>query len=351
MHIWRTARAPRPWSQFVIDFPGDESLIAARFIHQAPMAKNTPEPASPIGEISHGPSAFESFLDRNQKSMILLAIVIALAAGSWVVISGMEEGKRLAAGEALVGATDLAAMQDVVSDHGGTPAASSGAVLLSDMQWDEGQQSAAIETLRAEIAANPDHPVTVPARVRLATRLLQQGDTEGARSGFQEIVDRPEAAYMAPLALLSLSEIAREEGDIEAARKFLDEAAENYPDNPLRSLVTQAITYVDFEMPEAIDPPEPDPIEENPGGAAPGVGPEPDLSKPVELDPTDTGTGSGNPLFDSLTGGATPTEDTPPEEAPVEDTPVEDAPEPGPAEEDAGAPPSEEDETDPESGE
>ncbi len=296
------------------------------------MAEPTSKPASPIGEISHGPTPFERFLDRNQKSMILLALVLAVGAGAWVVMSGMDEGKRLAAGEALVAADDLAAMQDVVKNHPDTPAAASGAVLLSDMQWDEGQQSAAIETLRGEIDANPEHPATVPARARLATRLLQQGDRDAARSGFKELVDRPEAAYLAPYALLSLAEIAREDGDIEAARDFLEQASDRYPDNPLRSLATQATIYVDFEMPEPVDPPAPEPVEEPTGEEIP----EPDLSTPLELDPTSPGTGSGNPLLDNLTGDtATP----------------EELPEEAPAQEGSEAPPAEEDESAPATGE
>ncbi|MCH7225873.1 tetratricopeptide repeat protein [Haloferula sp. A504] len=290
------------------------------------MAEPTSDHASPIGEITHGPSSFEQFLDRNQKAMIVLGLVLALGVGAWVVISGMEEGKRLAAGEALVGADDVSAMQDVVKNHPGTPAAASAAVLLSDMQWDEGQQSAAIETLRGEIEANPDHPATVPARARLATRLLQQGDRESASARFEEIVERPDSAYLAPYALLSLSEIAREEGRIEEAKELLERAAEDYPDNPLRWLVTQAISYVDFEMPEAVDPPAP--IEE-PADPSGDLAPEPDLSTPVELDPTSPGAGSGtgNPLLDNLTGGGEATDDSP--AAPAGETP-DPAPEPTP---------------------
>ena len=291
------------------------------------MAEPTTEQASPIGEIAHGPSSFEQFLDRNQKSMIVLGLVLAIAVGAWVVVSGMEKGKRLAAGEALVGANDVAAMQDVVKNHPDTPAAASGAVLLSDMQWDEGQQSAAIETLREEIAANPDHPATVPARARLATRLLQQGDRESASAQFEEIVDRPDSAYLAPYALLSLSEISREQGNLEEARELLERASEDYPENPLRWLVTQAISYVDFEMPEAIDPPA---LPEEPTGPTGDLAPEPDLSTPVELDPTNPGTGggTGNPLLDDLTGGGD-SPDVAPEE-PSEETPSGESTEPAP---------------------
>lgn len=292
------------------------------------MAEPKTTHATPIAEISHGPSAFESFLDRNQKLMIILAALIAIGTGAWVVISGVEDGKRLAAGEALVAADDLVAMQDLLKNHSGTPAAISGAVILSDLQWDEGQQSASIETLRAEISAKPDHPATNPARARLAARLLQQGETQAAKSAFEELIDRPEAAYLAPYALLSLSEIARSEGDLAKSKKLLEQASERHPDHPLRNLITQAIDFVDFQMPVEIDPPAPEPVQD------PGFDPpEPDLTTPIELDPTQPGTSSGNPLFDDLGDtGTTPTEpsdtapDTPDAALPETETPPQSEP-------------------------
>ncbi|BCX46613.1 tetratricopeptide repeat-containing protein [Haloferula helveola] len=278
------------------------------------MAEPTEQTPKPIAEISHAPSAFESFLDRNQKSMILLALVLALGGGVWVVMQGMKEGAHLDAGMALVDAEDLAAMQDVVKNHADTPSAPTAALLLSDLQWDEGQQSSSLETLREEIAANPDHPATAPARARLGARLLEQGETEAAKAAFQEILDRPAASYLAPYALTSLAEIARESGDIDGAKKLLAEATDNYPANPLGSNAGQAAQFVSFEMPEEIDPPAPEPDPTGPADTDPDMGdaglPDPDLSTPIELDPANPLSGGGsNPLLDNLTGGAAGGED------------------------------------------
>lgn len=289
------------------------------------MAEPTPEHTGAIAEISHGPSAFEQFLDKNQKLMIGVALGIAVAAGGWVVYDGMKEGERLAGGQALVSAEDLSSLEAVVKEHAGTPAAPSAAVLLSDEQWDQGQQSAAIETLRGEIDANPDHPASIPARARLGTRLLQQGDTDGARAAFQQIIDNPEASYFAPYALFSLSEIDRQAGEIDLAKARLEQSSENYIGNPLNQISGQAARFVAFEMPEEIDPPEPEPTTEV--SMDPDMPPVPDidLSTPVELDPTaPTSGGSGNPLLDNLSGDGT---DRAPEMPAAEDG---DAPEESP---------------------
>ncbi|MGD7653623.1 MAG: hypothetical protein ACQCXQ_10440, partial [Verrucomicrobiales bacterium] len=60
---------------FRIDFDAAPALIGLRancrtFI----MPDDQPESAAPLAEISHGPSAFDEFLERNQKNLIIAAI-------------------------------------------------------------------------------------------------------------------------------------------------------------------------------------------------------------------------------------------------------------------------------------
>jgi len=303
------------------------------------MAEPTANEARPLAEISHGPSALENFLDKNQKLLIAAGILIAVGTGAWVVYQGVEEGARKAGGEALSAAADISALEEVISSHADTPAAGSAAVLLSDRQWEDGQQEAAIETLRSEIAARPDHPASLPARARLGARLAAQGRNDDAATTFEGLLAQPESRYLAPYALTWLAQIAKEQGNAEQAEKYLAEATDNYPQNNLTSTAREADQFLHFEMPEAIDPPEPPPIDEESGTDSAGV------------DPT-MGTGpSGNPLFDTL--NADPVEDTE-SEAPA--PPVEDEPEadrsadPSPPE-DQAAEPQAADEPTPESGE
>lgn len=274
------------------------------------MAENDP---TPIAEISHGPSAFEQFLDRNQKSLVVVGILLALAAGAWVVMDGMKQGARQAAGNALVDATELDAMEAVVADHADTPSAPSAEVLLSDLQWEQGQQTAAIETLRAEIDANPDHPATVPARARLGARLKAQGDLDAAKGVFEDLVQAPEASWVAPYALLSLSDIARSQGNQEEAESLIKQAADAYPASPFSQQVQQALQFVDFKMPEEVDPPAPEPAADADLPEIPEV--------PDTMDPASSGTPS-NPLLEALDPG---TSDEAPE-APDSAQPETDAP-------------------------
>ncbi|MGE9270916.1 MAG: tetratricopeptide repeat protein [Verrucomicrobiales bacterium] len=270
------------------------------------MAEPHAETNQPIAEISHGPSAFEGFLDRNQKPLIGVGILAALGLGAMVVMNGLEEGANTAAGEALLDAEEIAAMQDVAKNHASTPSAPTAELLLSDLQWEQGQQTAAIETLQSLIASNPDHPAAYPAQARLGARLIEQGSLDEAAEALETLLDTPKAAYLAPYALSCLAEIASQRGDTDEASRLLDEASNSYIESPFNQTVSEHRRYLGFEMPTEIDPPAPAPVEPIPAIDDSSLAPEPDLSTPIEFDPTQPGTGTGsNPLFDNLT----PTED------------------------------------------
>ncbi len=146
---------------FRIDFAAAIALIGLSHIRSLPVMpadlSKSPVPA-PLAEISQGPNAFEQFLDRNQKNLIILAILIAIGVASLVVYRGIEKSRQETAGAALNKADNLAALQAVINDHADTVAARSTMILLADRQWTEGQQDAAIETLRKFIAVESDPP-------------------------------------------------------------------------------------------------------------------------------------------------------------------------------------------------
>lgn len=267
------------------------------------MAELPVEPR-PIAEISHGPSASEQFLEKNQKLLIVVAILLAIVAAGIVVKRGMDEGARLAAGAAMQDAEDVAAMQDVVKNHAGTPTEATASVFLSDLQWEQGQQSAALETLKAVIEAQPEHPAVIPARARLGARLREQGDTAGAKDIFKALSEDPAATWIAPYALISLADIAREEGDAEAAKALLTKVNEDFPTSMFSGSAGQLAKFADFKFPTEIDPP----ADELPATTDGG------LPNPGEDAATTTTDGPSNPLLDALS--ETPAEETEAPEAP-----------------------------------
>lgn len=219
------------------------------------MSVDSPETPVPLAEISQGPNAFEEFLDRNQKSLIVLAILLAIGTAAFVVYQGIEKSRQNTAGEAFTKAADSAALQAVINEHAGTQAAHSATVLLADRQWADGQQDAAIGTLRSFIAANPDHPAHPAAQASLGAKLMAQGKSEDAIGIFQHIVDEPEARYIAPYALISLGDIAKVGGDVQKAETYYNRVKSDFSESVFVETATRRIATLKAKPPVEIEPP------------------------------------------------------------------------------------------------
>jgi len=268
------------------------------------MAQEHDDTPRPLAEISHGPSAFESFLDRNQKGMVVAGVVLALAGGAWIVTKGLKQSRANAAGEELGNAESLAEFQDVVKKHAGTPAAGSAAILISEKQWEAGEQDTAIETLRKFIADSPEHPAIPSAKASLATRLMQQGKSDEAITIFKELVGNPAAKYIAPYALVSIGDIDKAAGRLQDAEASYKRVAEEFKGSPFASLADQHLKLVSFKMPVEIEAP-----------PAPAT---PDTTLPMpELTPGAATPGMGDAPFGNLLNGEGATPAPPVEEAPA----------------------------------
>jgi predicted negative regulator of RcsB-dependent stress response len=289
------------------------------------MAEDPSDTPRPLAEISHGPSAFEAFLDRNQKGMIVLGIGLVAATAGWIVVRGVKDSAEKSAGAVLSKADDLPALQDMVKEFPDTAAAGSAQLVIAAKQWDNNDQDASIETLRSFIATNAGHPAIPSARASLASRLMQQGKSEEATTLFRELADAPEARFIAPYALVSLGDIAKAAGKLDEAEQAYQRVESDFKGSRFSDLAGQHLRLLRFKAPVEIEAP---PVPEPKPGDAEGAGVKP----------------SGNPMLDLIGGqddgvGTPPLQLPPPfGEAPV--VPPGDAPAPPPELE--PAPPKEE---------
>ena len=253
------------------------------------MPAEPPQPPVPLAEITQGPSAFELFLDRNQKNLIILAILVVLATAAFVVYSGLEKSTQQSAGEALSKAEDLAALQSVVQDHADTHAALSAKILLADKQWNDGQQDAAIETLRQFSATGSSHPALPTAQASLASKLMTQGKTPEAAEIFQSLATDPKARYSAPYALICLGAIAQAAGDIDKSETSSTRGPTDFADSNFLDTANRRISTLKAKAPAEIDPPpapEPAPADGTlPGGNPPGISIEPAPDPGITITP------------------------------------------------------------------
>lgn len=291
------------------------------------MAEETSDTPRPLAEISHGPSAFEAFLDRNQKGMIVLGVALVAATAGWIVYEGIRDGAEKSAGAILSKSEGLPELQELVKNHGGTAAAGSAQLVIAAKQWEAGDQDASIETLRRFIAAGEAHPGLATARASLASRLMQQGKNDEAATLFREVADDPAAKFVAPYALISLGDIAKASGKLEEAEQSFKRVQDEFPESPLAAMAGQHLRMLRFKAPVEIEPP-PAPAPAAGEAAPPAAAPAAEVPKELE----------GNPLGGILGGEAAP---PPAAEVPAGEAPPAPATPPaGEASKDAATPPA-----------
>lgn len=229
----------------------------ARFFRHPPsviMSDSSTSP-TPLGEIVQGPSAFEQFLERNQRWLVTGTLAVALSLGGYVVYQTIQRDQAAEAGSALTRAKTTADFEQVSLKYDNTPAADTATLALAELQWNEGQQEAAIATLRKLIAKGKDHPAVPVAQSSLGFRLMSQGKHGEAEAAFQALLSSAPSSFLAPAALLALGDLAKQAGNIDQARSYYDKAQKLHADNSLSAAAEERIKLLQFQAPTEIEAP------------------------------------------------------------------------------------------------
>jgi len=210
-----------------------------------------------IGEIEHGPSKFDQFLEKNFKLLIIGAVVIALAAAAFVVLKELKKDKEHTAGAGLADATDSSDYQKVIDKHSGTNAAGTAQILLANQQWQDGQQDKSIGTLTNFISEQPDPPAIPTAQLSLGQRYASQGKNDLAKEQFLAVTNNDNGNYIGAFAHIALGNLEKAAGNKDAALGYYEQARDGYPNNSPVSpsskfLATQLIDTIDSTAPEAV---------------------------------------------------------------------------------------------------
>ena len=235
----------------------------------------------PLAEISQEPNAFEAFLDRNQKGIAVLAVLLVLAAIAAVIFRGIETSRQQTAGAELSKAEDLASLQALATNHANTTAGASSMVLLANSQWAEGKKDESIGTLQKFIAAQPTHPAVHTAKASLGAKLMAQGKPGDATKVFDELIADPDARFIAPFALISLGDISKAAGDLEKAEASYGKVKSAYPESGFAETAGRRISVLKAKPPVEIEAP-PAPAAPTPPAGAPKL----DLPPGVTVTPT-----------------------------------------------------------------
>ena len=244
---------------------------------------------SPIGEISQEPSAFEAFLDANQKKLILLGILAVLCLVVYVVFTGLERKADEEAAAAVANARTGPDYEAVSEKYFGKSAGGSAILLKSQLLWSDQQQQEAIEALETFVSEYPEHPAVGSAYASLGSYQQQLMRLDKAKEAFQKAVDRESAA--SSLALLSLGDLELQAGEDDNAKEIYKKIISEYESSHLqvKSMAQARLKLINVESPteKKSEPAQPT---ITPGAATspitvPGITPEP-TPNPIPKTPT-----------------------------------------------------------------
>ena len=234
---------------------------------------------SPIGEISQEPSAFEAFLDANQKKLIIIGILAILCLVGYVVVTGLEKKAKEDAAAAVANARTGPEYQAISQEYAGKNAGGSAILLKSQLLWGDQQQQEAIEALETFVSEYPDHPAVGSAYASLGSYQQQLKKFDEAKEAFQKAANSESA--VSSLALLSLGDLALQAGEDENAEEIYKKIVSEYESSHLqvKLMAQNRLKLINVESPteKQSEPPQPT---ITPGAATspikvPGITPEP----------------------------------------------------------------------------
>ncbi|MGJ8695088.1 MAG: tetratricopeptide repeat protein [Verrucomicrobiaceae bacterium] len=246
---------------------------------------------SPIGEIEHGPSGLEAFLDANQKKLMVFGSLLIIAVVAYVIITGVQRKNRETAAAEISAANDLPSLRAAYEKHKDTPAGATALVTIAEKQWADQRQQEAIESLETALSEYPDHPLASSIQLRLGTYHRDLGNLEEATSYFQAAADA-DTAVSSP-ALVALGDLALRAGRNDEANAFYQKVGDQYGERHLnfRSLADSHKKLVGVAAPKEVTPaPKPEEAVSDPLKLPelPPLPPIPNSPKPIEPPTPDT---------------------------------------------------------------
>lgn len=215
---------------------------------------STPATPAPLGEIEHGPSKFDLFMEKNLKKLILLALLIVIGVAAFVITSQLADAKDREAGNALIAAESPDDYRKVSTDYPDSGAAASAQLLLAGQLWEEGKEDEAVKTLKS-LAGAENHLASAQAKFTLAGLQLKQGKTDEAKSGYEAVLSNSEAKYLHPFSLVALGDIAKAAGEEEKAKEYYQRKLDDFPAYADQNIAVTRLNLVGVDAAEKISPP------------------------------------------------------------------------------------------------
>lgn len=229
----------------------------------------SPEEIKAIGEIELGPSRHEQFLNAHYKKLMWGGIALGIISGSIIAYFSHRQDQKEAAAAEMVAAMhltapatcatpeqyDKAALAAVQDSHSGTPSAETAKLMQGLAQLAESDKAAGIAALQSFAASAKDSLLAARALAAVATAHMEEGKEAEAAAAWEQVAALGSSPYQA-LALMTLGDIARSNGDTEKARNYYTEAEAKCPTSPLvmNKAVQMRALLLDVDAPKPVTP-------------------------------------------------------------------------------------------------
>ena len=244
----------------------------------------------PIAELDQGPSKFEEFLEKYQKLLVILAILVFLGVLAYVIVTGLEKKNAAEAGAAFMQATDEESLNKIITDYSSSPAAGTAAMAIAQLRTTDDDRTAALNHF---IDNYPDHP-GIPAKL-LELALIQMNADKDADLGdpsftLIKLIENDKSAFLAPRAKIALADIAASNNELQKAEQIYNEIKDSQ--TYFSNVAAERLLYLKAEEPVLVKkkPAAPAPVEGStpPAAPAPAVQPASSLELPSTPAPAAT---------------------------------------------------------------
>ena len=225
----------------------------------------------PIAELDQGPSKFEEFLEKYQKLLVILAILVFLGVLAYVLVTGLEKKNAAEAGAAFMQATDEESLNKIITDYSSSPAAGTAAMAIAQLRTTDDDRTAALNHF---IDNYPDHP-GIPAKL-LELALIQMNADKDADLGdpsftLIKLIENDKSAFLAPRAKIALADIAASNNELQKAEQIYNEIKDSQ--THFSNVAAERLLYLKAKEPVLVKkkPTKPTPVE----GTLPPVTPAP----------------------------------------------------------------------------
>lgn len=194
---------------------------------QSPLAPSTPAFDEPVLDL--GPSSAELFWDEH-KSKILMAVgALVIAVIGFFAAMAITHSNRVAAMEAFAAAKTPDALREVIAKHPASLEAGNAALLLAAQLREEKKPDEARAVLDAFLKSQPKHPFAPLALISLANIATGTGDVKQATADFQAVANQFPESFAVPFAKLSEAQLALAEGNRKAALAAFQSLSRQHP--------------------------------------------------------------------------------------------------------------------------